>query len=90
MTITDFTTGKDRMELTLGERIDEFHATQQLLRFPASSDTHARAQENLQWMRPALTVHMVAEGVTHARTKIATATLDEYGHVTVERYEVAM
>lgn len=90
MTITDFTTGDDRIELTLGERIDEFHATQQLLRFPASSDTHARAQKNLEWMRPALTVHMVAEGVTHARTKIATATLDDYGHVTVERYEVAM
>ncbi|MGB1749820.1 MAG: hypothetical protein ACPHK0_08600 [Dehalococcoidia bacterium] len=90
MTITDFTTGKEPIEPTLGERIDEFHSVQQLLRFDRGTSIHARAQQDLEWMRPALTVHMVAEGVTHARTKIATATIDDYGHVTVERYEVAL
>ena len=79
-----------RTDLTIGERIDEYHATQDLLRFPAGSEVHAQASKDIQWMRPALTVSMVAEGITHARTKVATATLDEYGHLTVEKYEVAL
>ena len=90
MNITKFTNEPPTPEPTIGERIDEFLATQQLLMFPTSSDVHARASKDLEWMRPALVVAMVAESITHARTKTATATLDEYSHLTVERYEVAM
>ena len=90
MTLTNFLTQDPTPELTIGERIDELHATQQLLQFPAGSDVHARASKDVEWMRPALIVSMVAEGITHARTKVATATLGEYGTLTVEKYEVAM
>ncbi len=79
------------IELTIGERIDEYHNVQTMLtRTPAGSQPHAQASADLEWMRPALTVAMVAEGITEARTKTATATLDEYGHLTVEKYEVAL
>jgi len=80
----------DSIDLTIGERIDEYHATQQLLKFPAGSEVHAQASKDIEWMRPALIVSMVAEGVNHARTKVATATLDEYGCLTVAKYEVAL
>jgi hypothetical protein len=75
---------------TLGERIDEVHSVQQLLRFPKGSDTYARAQQDLEWRLPALTIHMVAEGITHARTKLATASLSDDGKLTVEKWEQAM
>lgn len=88
MTITPI--DKAPIELTIGERIDELHATQELMKFPEGSDVHARASKDVEWMRPALTVQMVAEGITHARTKVATATLDEYGTLTVEKWEVAL
>jgi hypothetical protein len=81
---------KSRIELTIGERIHELHATQELTKFPAGSAPYARASKDSVWMRSALIVHMVSEGITHARTKVATATLDEYGWLTVEKYEVAM
>ena len=80
----------ERPDLTIAERIDEYHGTQQLLKFPAGSETHAEASKNLEWMRPALVVSMVAEGINYARTKVATASLDEYGTLTVEKYEVAL
>ena len=86
MTITPI----DRFDLTIGERIDEYHATQQLLKFPAGSEVHARASKDIEWLQPALRVAMVAEGITHARTKVATATIDEYGTLTVEKFEVAL
>lgn len=90
MTITDFTNEPPTRDLTIGERIDEFFTTQELLKFPAGSEVHARASKDLVWMRSALVVHMVAEGIKHARTRTATATLDEYSWLTVERYEVAL
>ena len=86
MTITPI----DRFDLTIGERIDEYHATQQLLKFPAGSEVHAQASKDIEWLQPALRVAMVAEGITHARTKVDTATIDEYGTLTVEKFEVAL
>jgi len=86
MTITPI----DRFDLTIGERIDEYHATQQLLKFPAGSEVHARASQDVEWLLPALRVAMVAEGITHARTKVATATIDDNGTLVVEKYEVAL
>ena len=32
----------------------------------------------------------IGERITHARTKVATATIDEYGTLTVEKFEVAL
>lgn len=77
-------------EPTIGEQVDIFLATQELLKFPKGSDIHARAEADLKWMRPALVVAMGAEGITSARTRIATATLDDDGELTVEKYEVAL
>lgn len=78
------------IEPTIGERIDIYLATQDLLKFPASSAIHNNAAKDIEWMRPALTVQMVAEGVQHARTKIATATLDDNGELTVKKWEMAL
>ena len=76
------------IELTIGERIDEYHGTQGMLRFPVGSAPHARASKDIEWMRPALIVAMAAEGITHARTKAATATISDDGTLTVARWEL--
>lgn len=73
---------------TLGERIADIQATQDLLGFPAGTATHARAGETLLISRPALAIHMLAEDVRVAATKTAIANLDQYGDVVVTTIEV--
>ena len=72
----------------LTERIDECYGTQGMLDFPVGSAPHARASKDIEWMMPALVVAMAAEGITYARTKVATATISDDGTLTVEKWEL--
>lgn len=77
-------------ELTIGERIDDCLATRSLLKFPTGSATYSRAMHALPVLDGELKDLMEAEGLTEARTKTATATIDEHGLIWVKSYEVAM
>ena len=74
---------------TIGESINDFHAQQEHLDFPAGSEAHERASRHLAEMRPLLIQAMSTAGLTLARTKIATATLKD-GVLTVTKIELPL
>lgn len=78
---------------TLGERIDNILAAQDLLRFPSGSAVYAEASMDLLVTLPALKIHMLSEDLTEARSRIARAVIDmstEDHPLTVKRTEMAI
>lgn len=78
---------------TIGDRIDNILAAQDLLRFPSGSAVYAAASMDLLVSIPALKISMIAEGLTEARTRIAYADIDMASadhNLVIERIEMAI